>query len=151
MLRNQMNLFELANFPKPPALQTLLNGISPNLEVVLAETFKLLQFAAVHLQSTAHDENIFEGRWVEDVDEIHRGTNGLQVLMCSVKMAMNQAGIPVDRTVDHALKSVDVTPIGDSSRRNLRDILRLTGTQKILIFVHNMFSKLRERREESQL
>ena len=114
MLRNQISLFELANFPKPPALHSLNRDLTSDVGGLLADTYKMLQFAAVHLHSTGRDENAYEGDFVDEMDEVQRGPNGLQRLMCALNMAMNHTGTSVDRE----LTAIDVTPIGDSSRRS---------------------------------
>lgn len=114
-------------------------------EAGLKLTYRLLQYIAVHLASTDADENLYYGMDLEALDEIQRGPAGLQVLMCSVRMAMNQGGIEPDPAVAQELKSIDISSIQDSSRRNLRDILRLDGSAKILNFVFQLFGSFHQR------
>ena len=139
-----MNLFELARFPQPPErYEEKLAGMTAVDALIMA--YKLLQFSAVHISSTEMDEAAFEGPFIDELDDIQRGPNGLQVLMCSIRMAMAQAGAAPDKTVEQDLTTVDVSSIRDSSRRNLRDILRLNGTGKILNFVFDVFGHLHQR------
>ncbi|OQV24509.1 hypothetical protein BV898_01571 [Hypsibius exemplaris] len=143
-LHSQDYQFDLTSFPKTPDSYQDRLALT-TVESALRETYRLLQLAAVYISSTEMDEANFEGPFIDDLDDIQRGPNGLQVLMCSVRMAMAQTGVNPNYAVEQELKKVDITPIRDSSRRNLRDILRLHGTAKILNYIFETFGHLHQR------
>lgn len=143
-LHSQIKQFALAKFPRPPTtmLKQLLDGAPGSL---LKESYGMLQFAAVHLSSTERDEVDYEGQYPQELDDLQEGSNGLRALMCSVRMAMRDAGVEPDKDVEKSLKTIDLSPIRDASQRNLRDILRLDGASAILNYIYRVFSALYDR------